>query len=103
MSQTNFAQQPNNVSAKVGSAGYTAASGKLTLATGDGAKFPALTGSQWLRVSVVRAAVAYSPTADPSSDLTVFKVTAVTGDDLTIGGVLESTADRNYAAGDVVE
>ena len=103
MSQTNFAQQPNNVSARVGSAGYTAASGKLTLATGDGAKFPTLTGSQWLRVSVVRAAVAYSPTSDPAGDLTVFKVTAVTGDDLTIAGVLEGTTDRDYAAGDVVE
>jgi len=101
---TSFAQAPNNVSAKVGPSGYTAGATTLTLHSGDGAKFPALSGSQWLRVTLVRKTVAYSPAASASSDLTIRKVTAVNGDVLTFAaGTLEGTTDRNYAAGDVVE
>lgn len=100
---TSFAAAPNNVSAKVGSSGYIAGSHSLTLRSGDGAKFPALTAGAWLRVTVVRAPVAYSPSA-ALSDYTVYKVTAVAGDVLTLDPTpLDGTSDRNYADGDVVE
>jgi hypothetical protein len=101
---TSFAKTPNNVSAKVGPSGYTAGSSTLTLVAGDGAKFPELADGAWLRVTLIRAAVAYSPAADPAEDLTIRKVTAIAGDVLTIeDGTLEGTLDRNYASGDVVE
>lgn len=99
---TDFPLTPNNVSSKVGPAGYTAASGTLALVAGDGAKFPTLTAGQWLRVTVIRRAVAYSPVAT-SSDYTIFKVTGKSGDHLTIDSAIEGTTDRNYAADDVVE
>jgi hypothetical protein len=92
----------NNVSTTVGPTGYVAGSGSLTLAPGGGSAFPSLSAGQYLRVTVIQAAFARVPSASPST-FTIFKVTAVAGDVLTIGGTFEGTLDRSYTAGDVVE
>jgi hypothetical protein len=92
----------NNVSTTVGPTGYVAGSGSLTLAPGGGSAFPSLAVGQYLRVTVIRAAFARVPSASPST-FTIFKVTAIAGDVLTIGGTFEGTLDRSYTAGDVVE
>lgn len=102
MSATAFAVPANNVVASVGSGGYTSGSGTLVLQTGDGAKFPVLTGSQFYRLTVVQQAVAYSGTAT-SANLTIFKATSRVGDTFSGVTVIEGTTDRNYVSGDVVD
>jgi spore coat polysaccharide biosynthesis protein SpsF (cytidylyltransferase family) len=97
-----FAVPKNNVSTTVGPTGYVAGSGSLTLVPGGGSAFPALSAGQFARVTVIRAAFAQVPSAG-SDTYTVFKVTGVAGDVLTIGGTLEGTLDRGYTAGDIVE
>lgn len=99
---TSFAQTANDVSTFVGPLGYTAGTGVLALASGGGSKFPALAPGSWYRVTVVEALYAYSPLAT-KNNYTIFDVTAVSGDVLALGGPLEGTTDRPYAAGDVVE
>lgn len=103
---TNFAVSFNNASSTVGTNGYTTGSGSLTLTTGGGARFPALTSGQIMRVTVSQAAYAYSPTAT-TANYTIYTATGISGD--TITGLALSTSegqtqvDRNYSAGDVVE
>lgn len=92
----------NNASTKVGISGYTAGSGSMVLILGGGAFFPSLSGNQFLKVTVIQSAFAYVPAA-PTSTYTIFKVTGVSGDTLTIDSTLEGTTDRNYAYLDVVE
>lgn len=102
MSATAFAIPANNIVASVGTGGYTSGSGTLVLQTGDGAKFPTLSGSQFYRLTVVQQAVAYSGTAT-STNLTIFKATSRTGDTFSGVTVIEGTTDRNYVSGDVVD
>lgn len=99
---TAFAVPANNIVSIVGPGGYTAGSGTLALAAGQGALYPALTGDQFYRITVVRAAYAYSPSAT-TSNLTIFRASSLVAD--TFGTVLaiEGTTDRNYAAGDAVD
>lgn len=99
---TAFAVPANNLTCIVGPGGYTLGSGTLTLAAGQGANFPALSGSQFYRITVIQAAYAYSPAAT-LSNLTIFRASSLTTD--TFGSVLaiEGTTDRNYAAGDAVD
>src|SRR5215471_5112475 len=92
----------NNVSTKVGPAGYTAGSGSLVLISGGGGGFPVLPAGQYLKVSVLPAAQAYLPSIS-STSYTIFKVTGISGDTLTLAGSLEGTSDQNFAANDVVE
>ena len=99
---SNFAVPLNDVSTFVGSGGYTSGSGSLSLVTGDGAKFPALSGSQWYRVTVIQKALAYSSLAT-AANYTIFKATRISGDTLTEISVIEGSTDRNYVLGDVVE
>lgn len=101
---TNFAVPVNNASTTVGAA--TAGSGTfpqtLTLASGGGSKFPALTGSQYYRITICQVAYAYSPTAT-TSNYTIYKADTVSGDTLQLRSVLEGGTDRVYNIGDVVE
>lgn len=97
-----FATPVNNVSTTIALGGYTSGSGSLTLTSGGGGIFPALVAPNYYRVTVIQSGSAYLPSAG-SGVYTIFKVTAVTGDVLTIAGTLDGTTDRNYVAGDVVE
>lgn len=98
---TVFATPLNNISTKL-SGPYVAGSGVLTLTPGTGGSFPVLSGSNFYRVTVVQGAVAYSPQVT-HLQYSIYKATAIVGDDLTIVGTLDGTADRNYSTGDVVE
>lgn len=98
---TTFAAPLNNVSTRLAVA-YTAGSANLIVSAGDGAKLPPLVGPRFYRITVARAAVAWSPTIT-TNDYTIFKVVGVSGDALTLAGTLDGTSDRGYAAGDVVE
>jgi hypothetical protein len=67
----------------------------LVLASGQGARLTVLP----TRITVVTAGT-YGTSAEL---LTIFGVTAVSGDTLTITGPLEGTVDHNYAAGDYAD
>jgi hypothetical protein len=67
----------------------------LVLLPGQGARVAALP----TRVTVITAAT-YGTTAEV---LTIFGVTGVSGDNLTITGPLEGTVDRNYNVGDYAD
>jgi hypothetical protein len=99
MAATNFATPVNNATTTIASS-YTSGSGTMTVA--NGAVFPNPSAPAFLRVTVIQAGVAYSPLAT-SSNYTIYKVTGVSGNVLTIGSTLEGTTDRNYSAGDVVQ
>lgn len=102
MPGTVFAKSTNNASSTVGAAGYTAGSGSLTLAVGGGSLFPSPTGGNFVRITVIQSLYAYVPNAT-TSVYTIYKVTARSGDVLTIDSAIEGTTDRNYLAGDIVE
>lgn len=99
---TAFAVPANNIVSTVGAGGYTSGSGTLTLSTGQGANYPALTGSQFYRLTVIQAAYAQSPSAS-LSNLTIFRASALAGDTFTGLVATESTTDRSYASGDSVD
>jgi hypothetical protein len=100
---TSFAKPANNVSVKVGPGGFTAGATTLPLAVGDGAKVPALSAGEWYRLSVFRAAVAYSPLAT-SADFAVLKATARSGDSFTVDPTtLDGSTARSFVEGDVIE
>lgn len=83
---------PNNVWATLAApAGLTDAT--LTLTAGQGARFPALTNGDWT----------YATLVDASNDLEIVKVTAVTGDVLTVARASDGTISRTWAAGARVE
>lgn len=99
---TAFAVPANNLTCTVGPGGYTSGSSTLTLSAGQGANFPALTGSQFYRITVIQAAFAYSP-AVSLSNLTIYRASSLATD--TFGSVLaiEGTTDRDYVSGDAVD
>jgi hypothetical protein len=99
---TPFAVPANNVVAQVGPSGYTAGSGTLALAAGQGGQFPALTGDQSYRLTVIQQAHAYDPLALPSQ-FTIYKATGRAGDTFTGLSAIEGTTDRAYVGGDVVD
>lgn len=66
----------------------------LSLQPGEGALFPAITGSEYFPVSIIRAS---------DSAIEVVKVTARSTDTLTIERAQESTTALNFVAGDRVE
>lgn len=104
MAITTFATPVNNSSTTIG-ATYLHGSGTMTLATGGGAFFPALTGSNYYRVTVIKSASATTQALSDTSKYTIYKavLAASPADTLTIQGVLDGTTDRDYAVGDVVQ
>jgi len=65
----------------------------ITVASGHGARFPSLTGSEYF----------YATLIDSSNNLEIVKVTARSSDVLTVTRAQESTTARAYAIGDRVE
>ena len=84
----------NNVSATLGAA-YTAGSGSLVLASGQGAQFGTPSDSAPVRFTVASQ-------ADPTV-LTIFRATGRSTDALTGVSAIEGTTDRDYSTGDAVE
>ncbi len=82
----------NNATATLAS-GITNTQTSLSVTTGQGALFPALTGSDYF----------YATLVDPSNNLEVIKVTGRTGDNFTIVRGQDSTTARSYASGDKIE
>ena len=82
----------NNASGTL-AASITAAATSITLTTGQGALFPALSAGDYF----------YATLADSSNNLEIIKVTARTGDSLTATRGQEGTSARAYSAGDKLE
>lgn len=83
----------NNVSSTL-AVGITALATSITVATGDGAKFPALTGGNWFIATLSDSAT--------NTVLEIVQVTAVVGDVLTVVRGYESTTGTSYLAGDLI-
>jgi collagen type VII alpha len=71
---------------------YTAGSGSLTVSSAS--SFGTLTGGQYLRVSTYHSGI--------STPVSILKVTAITGNVLTVAGTLDGYPDLNLAVGDTV-
>lgn len=82
----------NNASAPL-AASITAASTSITVTTGQGALFPAITAGSYF----------YATLTDSSNNLEVVKVTARSGDTMTVTRAQEGTVARAYAAADKIE
>jgi len=67
----------------------------LTLRSGHGSRFPALSSGDWFPITVVRA-------SDPSQ-FEIMRCTARNGDTLTVVRAQEGTSAITFSAGDVVE
>ena len=74
-------------------ASITSGATSVTLTTGEGARFPTLTGADYF----------YATLIDSSNNLEIVKVTARSTDVLTVVRGSESTTARAYAAGDRLE
>ena len=74
-------------------ASLTNSATSITVASGHGARFPSLTGSEYF----------YATLIDSSNNLEIVKVTARSSDVLTVTRAQESTTARAYAVGDRVE
>lgn len=83
---------PNNVWAVL-AAPLTLTSVSVPLQAGQGARFPSLAGGNWT----------YATLVDASNDLEIVKVTAVTGDTLTVQRAADGTVARTWSAGARVE
>lgn len=82
----------NNASSTLASPA-SAADTSLTVKSGEGALFPAPTGSDYC----------YLTLADSSKRVEIIKVTARSGDVLTVERGQDGTTALNWAAGDTVE
>ena len=71
----------------------TSSATSVTVASGHGARFPSLTGSEYF----------YATLIDSSNNLEIVKVTARSSDVLTATRAQESTTARAYAIGDRIE
>lgn len=71
----------------------TSSATSITVASGHGARFPSLTGSEYF----------YATLIDSSNNLEIVKVTARSSDVLTVTRAQESTTARAYAIGDRIE
>ena len=74
-------------------ASITSGATSVTLTTGEGARFPTLTGADYF----------YATLIDSSNNLEIVKVTARSTDVLTVVRASESTTARAYASGDRIE
>jgi hypothetical protein len=84
----------NNAASTLAS-GITNVATSLTLTTGSGTLFPALSGGDWFMLTLTQAA--------SESSWEVVKVTAITGDVLTIVRAQEGTAAAAWSAADKAE
>lgn len=82
----------NNASASLASA-ITSGSTTITLASGQGALFPAISGSNFFMATLV----------DTSNNIEIVRATARTGDTLTVTRAQDGTSARAFAAGDKLE
>lgn len=82
----------NNASAPL-AASITAASTSITVTTGQGALFPAVAAGSYF----------YATLVDSSNNLEIVKVTARSGDTMTVTRGQEGTTARAYAAADKIE
>jgi hypothetical protein len=82
----------NNASATLASA-IVSGSTTIALASGQGALFPTLTGSAFF----------YTTLVDSSNNIEIVKVTARTGDSLTVTRAQGGTSARSFSAGDKCE
>jgi hypothetical protein len=82
----------NNAVSRLASS-LTSGATSLSVTTGEGAKFPTLSGGQWFPVTLLTSAGA----------LEIVRCTARSGDVLTIARAQEGTAARAFSAGDRVE
>lgn len=82
----------NNASGALASS-ITSAATTITLTTGAGAQFPAISGSNYF----------YATLTDSSNNLEIVKVTARAADVLTVVRAQEGTTARAYAAADKLE
>ena len=82
----------NNASAAL-AASITAASTSITVTTGQGALFPAVSAGSYF----------YATLVDSSNNLEIVKVTARSGDTMTVARAQEGTVARAYAAADKIE
>lgn len=82
----------NNASATLASA-IVSGSTTIALASGQGALFPTLTGSAFF----------YTTLVDSSNNIEIVKVTARTGDTLTVTRAQGGTSARSFSAGDKCE
>ena len=73
--------------------GITDSATSITVASGDGSKFPSLTGSEYFRATLI----------DASNNLEIVKVTARSSDVLTVTRAQESTTARAFSTGDRIE
>ena len=73
--------------------GITNSATSITVASGDGSKFPTLTGSEYFRATLI----------DASNNLEIVKVTARSSDVLTVTRAQESTTARAFSSGDRIE
>lgn len=93
---TRLVRFSNNAVSKLASA-ITSTSTTITLQTGDGSKFPALTGTQYFKATLVKA--------DGTTE--VVKVTARSGDTLTVVRAAEAVAGVQtayaFSSGDRIE
>ena len=83
----------NNVSGLTLASNYTAGTGSFTLSSG-GSLFPAAP----CRMTVITAATYQTS----SETLTIYEVTGVSSNTITVSGAIEGTIDRNYSIGDKV-
>ena len=74
-------------------AGITNSATSLTLATGDGAKFPALSAGQWFMATLVKSTGTFE----------IVKVTARSSDVLTVTRAQEGTTAVVFSTGDRIE
>ena len=100
---TTFASVLNNASTTL-SAPYISGLGAIKIAPGDGAKFPVLIGSNYYRVTILRAGMAYNPSVTPN-DFTIYQMVPAASpvDTLILQATLETTIDRPYSIGDIVQ
>jgi hypothetical protein len=73
--------------------GITNSDTSITVVSGGGTKFPSLTGSEYFRATLI----------DTSNNLEIVKVTARSGNVLTVTRAQESTTARNFSTGDRIE
>ena len=82
----------NNASAPIASS-ITTLSTTITVSSGQGAEFPAITGSDYFIATLV----------DTSNNVEIVKVTARSVDVMTVVRAQEGTTARAYAAGSLIE
>jgi len=96
-----FSQPLNNASSTLAS-NYTAASGSMTVASGTGARFGTPSSGAPVRITVAAKSTLSNGQIAPTTVVTIYTVTARSGDTLSGLTPVEGTSDRGYTKGDPV-